>query len=257
MSYSGTMLAPAVSHRRLLTAIGRCGGSPVLDQPDRVWHTLTDVYRSRGSVHGKSGIGFGLLIAYVLPGFMLLAALSLVAPPLQLWLLGRADATPSVGGVLYVTAASILIGKLLNLFRWAALDTLHARMGVRRPVWDERLLPGRQQAFEMLVEQHYRYYQFYGNVFLALPLCLIAFRSSEISPLLAYGPLEGLLIVTEFALFYGSRDVLRRYYSRSALLFSDEGSAMTNGNHPKPKQNQKPEPSPKQSPEKPKQSAKK
>lgn len=181
----------------------------------------------------RSRFGFGLLIAYVLPGFSVLAAASLVFEPLQVWLLGPSEAAPAVGGVLYVTAASILIGKLLNALRWVVLDWLHAKTGIARPEWDDRQLPGSLQAFEMLVEDHYRYYQFYGNMALALPIVLLCVRVSpdgEPVPLWAF---ELPLLVIESVLIACSRDALRRYFLRAQALLRKEECPMTNGSHPK------------------------
>lgn len=185
-------------------------------------------------MRGHSQIGFGLLCAYVLPGFTLLASLSLVLEPLQVWLLGSARELPAVGGVLYVTAASVLLGQLLNLLRWAFLDWIFSSTGIRRPVWDEQQLSERLQAYEFLVESHFRYFQFYGNMAIALPLSLIAVRLSAHSAWFPTGTLELATIALETTLIFGARDALRRYFSRSVILLGKDASAMTNGSHPKP-----------------------
>lgn len=190
---------------------------------------------------GRSGIGFGLLIAFVLPGFTVLAALSLLFEPLQVWLLGPAGESPAVGGVLYVTAASVLIGQLLNVLRWAVLDSVFEATGIKRPTWDEQRLPERLQAFEALVENHYRYFQFYGNMALAIPIAWLAFRFSVYSGVIPHGPLELGVLVLELTLIAGSRDALRRYFLRSQTLLGKDSSAMTNGHHPKPQPPKQPE----------------
>ncbi|MEM9167928.1 MAG: hypothetical protein AAGB48_13000 [Planctomycetota bacterium] len=184
----------------------------------------------------RQGYGFGILIAYILPGFTLLASLSLLIPSISIWLLGPASASPAVGGVLYVTAASVLLGLLLGVTRWATLDRFHTATGITRPTWDERLLPERLAAFELLVENHFRYYEFYGNLTVGLPLAWLAFRLSEPGSTLAIGPIEAGLLIIETILFLGSRDALRVYFRRSSVLLTEEISTMTNGNHPVPKQ---------------------
>jgi len=188
---------------------------------------------SRGNVRQRTTIGFGLLCAYVLPGFTVLASLSLLYEPLQIWLVGPAQESPAIGGVLYVTAASILLGQLLNVLRWAVLDWVFTWTGIRRPVWDERLLPERLQAFELLVENHYRYFQFYGNLAVAIPISLIAVRQSVYSQEFAPGSLELFALALFTLLLAGSRDALRQYFTRSSLLFGKDAPEMTNGNHPK------------------------
>ena len=46
---------------------------------------------------------FGLVIAYLIPGFLALAGLSPHLPTVQAWLGTLPDESPSVGGFLYVT----------------------------------------------------------------------------------------------------------------------------------------------------------
>lgn len=174
-------------------------------------------------LRGRVGIGFGLLIAYVLPGFTLLASLAFVFPPLELWLLGPTTESPAVGGVLYTTAASILLGKLINVIRWATLDRIFAITGIRQPAWNEALLQERLPAFEALVENHRRYHEFYGNMAIALPLALLAVRSSPVSSILPFGPTELFVLLMEGVLIAGSRDALRRYFRRTQALLSSQG----------------------------------
>ncbi|NQT12021.1 MAG: hypothetical protein HQ582_04700, partial [Planctomycetes bacterium] len=79
---------------------------------------------------------FGLLIAYVLPGFVALSGLSLFSPTVMAWLHGVPDGCPTAAGFLYVTLASIGIGMTVNALRWLTLDSLHHRTGVHYPAWD-------------------------------------------------------------------------------------------------------------------------
>jgi hypothetical protein len=82
------------------------------------------------------------------------------------------------------------------------------------------------------VEDHYRYYQFYSNTLVALTLLAVA---RLVQPVAAIGP-ERLLdmgIVVLVMLFgAGSRDTLRRYYSRASVVMEAARKArsnMTNG----------------------------
>ena len=158
----------------------------------------------------------------MLPGFLLLTAVSLLVPPLETWLLGPASDAPSVGGVVYATAASVLLGKLLNVVRWAFLDTLHTATGLRRPVWNERLLPERLSAFQLLVENHFRYYEFYGNTAIALPLAWMCVRLSSTSSAIPLGLPDAGVVILTLLLLVASRDALRRYFLRSADLLAKD-----------------------------------
>ncbi len=141
-----------------------------------------------------------------------------------------------MGGVLYVTAASIVVGMILNTLRWVLLDSLHHATGITRPAWNDALLSDHLPAFERLVEDHFRYYQFYGNTAFAAAAGFIAWRLSPAGALApTLWPELGLLIL-ELTLVAASRDALRRYYGRtSRLLAHSREDHMTNGSHPKTK----------------------
>lgn len=183
---------------------------------------------------------FGLLIAYILPGFTLLWGISYLSDTVQTWLSGAAS--PTVGGVVYTTAASITLGMILNAFRWLLVDSLHHATGLRRPAWDDRLLESRLNAFTRLVQDHFQFHQFYANTALAL---LVTYPMWRLHGGGGSVFTDAFLIVLEGVLILSSRDALSRYYRRTSLLLGDEQrrETMTNGSHPKP---QNPKPAPKE-----------
>ena len=52
---------------------------------------------------------FGLLIAFLLPGFIVLWGLSYFSATVRLWLAGSGQ-SPTVGGFMFVTLASVAAG---------------------------------------------------------------------------------------------------------------------------------------------------
>jgi hypothetical protein len=111
---------------------------------------------------------FGLLIAYVLPGFVALWGGSYHVEAVRPWLQATPKDAPTVGGFLYTTLASTTLGLVISGVRWAVVDQLLARTGIRQPRWDFELFAERLTAYEILVVNHYRYYQFYANMLVAL-----------------------------------------------------------------------------------------
>jgi hypothetical protein len=177
---------------------------------------------------------FGLIIAYVLPGFIGLAGIALLAPAVGDWLRPVNQGELSVGPAVYVILAATTVGMIVSCFRWLIIDHFHHWMGVIRPAWDDSRLEEHLGAFNYLVEVHYRYYQSYANMIVAIVLAYAPNRIMEWLPFLSAGTDAGVLILCT-VLFLGSRDALLNYYAGTARLLSHTaekgftGDAMTNG----------------------------
>ena len=167
---------------------------------------------------------FGLLIAYVLPGFVALWGLSHVSATIAAWLGSSPTDMPTVGGFLYVTLASVGAGLTVSTMRWLVIDTIHHRTGIPAPDWDFTRLSERTAAYDVLIEIHYRYYQFYGNSLVAVWLAFVV-RWSDVC-LSIWEPV-GVMALSPI-LWLGSRDTLRKYYRRTeAAMASAEPKIAT------------------------------
>jgi hypothetical protein len=127
------------------------------------------------------------------------------------------SADPTVGSFLYVALGSLGAGMICSAFRWALIDTLHHRTGLRAPEFNFRQLQANIDAFQLAVEHNYRYYQFHASMALAVLFYAVLDQWTKalwsLPALLALGILEVVLLLT-------SRDCLRRYYSRTRQLLS-------------------------------------
>jgi len=156
---------------------------------------------------------FGHIIAFMIPGFILIWALSLFSPTLASWL-GSAEAAATVGGFFFATVASVVAGLFVSALRVTCLDSIHHHTGVPLPKFDYSKLQANKDAFLIVIEQLYRYYQFHANTFIAVILAYIV-RLISIKrwpwgePLLAI-PVLGF----ELVLFVASRQSLSRSYLR-------------------------------------------
>lgn len=164
-----------------------------------------------------TGNNFGVLIAFTLPGFLLLWGLTFSFPELAKLLAKSAEAeAPTVGGFLYVTLASLAVGLVVSAVRWLILDSLfHRVIGPKNPNIDFGKLRDQQAytLFQGLNENHYRYYQYYSNTLISAVAALIAFakvRGLHAMSLLMWLALLGVCL----ALFLGSRDCLSKFYAR-------------------------------------------
>lgn len=166
---------------------------------------------------------FGPLIAYLVPGATALTGLSPFLPPVRAWLEGTATNAPTIGGLLYLSLASLAAGMTVSAVRWATLDTLHARTGLRPPKLDFAHLPGKVEELRLLIEIHYQHYQFYANMLVAVFVAYVGYRVHVgfAAPDLA----DLAVVVLEPVFYFTSRDTLRKYYTRSRQLLTASPAA--------------------------------
>jgi hypothetical protein len=177
---------------------------------------------------------FGLIIAYLLPGFIGLAGFAPLVPAVAIWLQPVGQGEAGFGPPMYAVMGAGTLGMVLSCYRWVIIDTIHRRTGIVAPQWDDARLDERLEAFDYLVESHYRYYQFYANTIIAVLWAYPVHRFMKTSPLLGMGTDLGVLILCA-VLFAGSRDALAKYYIRTSrlvgLVAEKDSDVMTNGNH--------------------------
>ncbi len=160
---------------------------------------------------------FGVLIAYLLPGFVSLWAVAAFSPAVDSWLTSAPHAQPTVGGFLYTTLGSLSGGLTISAVRWAVVDTFHHATGLVPPEWDFSKLRDRLDAFEALVENHYRYYQFYSNMLVAVVAVFLA-RAAHLGTVCSTDRLQIVLLLLAGVFLAASRDTLGKYYGRASQL---------------------------------------
>jgi len=181
---------------------------------------------------------FGLLVAYVLPGFIALGGIALLVPAVAEWLQPSPGQSGwEIGPPVYAILAATAAGVTLSCFRWIIVDHVHHWTGVKPPSWNLGALEDRLDAFNYVVEGSYRYYQAHANMLIAIVWTYSLIRWAGTFPLLGPGTDLGVIVLSA-GLFAGSRDALAKYYWRSTQLvgFVAEkqyfGENMTNGFHP-------------------------
>jgi hypothetical protein len=162
---------------------------------------------------------FGVIIAFLLPGFLLLWGLSFSSADIAGWLAtASADKGANIGGFLYATLASLALGLIISAVRWLIIDSaLHHIFGPARQNINFGKLIDKDAfaAFQGVVENHYRYYQYYSNTFVALVSVVAVYCGvgKELSGRMWIG-----VITIGAALFLASRDTLKKYYERAIKI---------------------------------------
>src|SRR5216684_3071408 len=136
------------------------------------------VVRCAHSMKEVSSGNFGLLIAFILPGFIVLWGLSYSSATVRLWL-SVAGGTPTIGGFMFGTLASVAAGVTVSTVRWLVIDKIHHWTGIRQPPWNFSRLGRNVDAYNVLNDIHYKFYQFHANGLIALLFVYVARRIHE------------------------------------------------------------------------------
>ncbi|MEQ1829928.1 MAG: hypothetical protein ABL921_28455 [Pirellula sp.] len=161
---------------------------------------------------------FGLLIAFVLPGFIYLLGTIAIDNGGSIDWPHQVKSLNDLGGLLFFILAATAIGMVLSAIRWIVLDNVHHATGLTAPALDYRNLEIKQASFMLVVENNYRYYLFYGNTLMAMVLIGLSGFTNETG--LSRLTLIRLLAIC-LVLFFASRDSLSRFYSRSRLIMGE------------------------------------
>lgn len=165
-----------------------------------------------------SNANFGPLIAYLVPGATALWGLSQFSPPLHALFAATPSDAPTISGFLYLTIASLSAGMTVTAIRWAVVDTIHSVTGLCPPDLDFSQLDRRVDAFNLLIEIHYRHYQYYANMFVATAIAYVCYRL-KVATFHAGWQDIGVLVL-ECVFLMTSRDTLRKYYQRTSQLLA-------------------------------------
>ena len=160
---------------------------------------------------------FGPLIAYLVPGATALFGISEFYPPLRAWFAFAATDAPTIGGFLYLTVASVALGMVVSAVRWAIVDTFHSVTGLPLPPLDFSKLGRNVEAFNLLIEIHYKHFQFYSNEFVALAIAYVSYRAKH-GGVPSLGWLDLGFVAIEAIFILASRDTLAKYYKRGSQL---------------------------------------
>jgi hypothetical protein len=118
-------------------------------------------------------INFGVLIAFILPGSVAVYGLRYVSPRISaLW--GMLETGQLIIGPLILLALlTLAVGLIVSSLRTVVLERIFYLTCVQEQKINYKEIADHKDFFKEMIENVYRYEQFYGNVFLALLFCSI------------------------------------------------------------------------------------
>jgi hypothetical protein len=159
---------------------------------------------------------FGVIIAFLLPGFLLLWGFSYSQPELATWLMNMSSKdAPMIGSFLYATIASLVLGLLISAVRTVIVDNfLYHITRLRRPNIQSSKLKNKDTltAFTAVIENHYRYYQYYANSVVAIAAAYASYVFEKGLPSTLISILTTVILLV---LGYAAREELRSFNERA------------------------------------------
>lgn len=177
----------------------------------------------------ESILDFGLVIAYIFPGCVVLGGVAAGFSVVERWLAGAFESA-AFGGFLYFVLASVGAGLTASTVRWLVVDSLLHLTGIRPPAWDFARLTERTEAYLLLIENHYRYYQFYSNTLVATLFTYGGWRVGRFSANVPFGGPELSVVILATLFAAASRNTLRNYYSKAGALLERNSPIQMSGN---------------------------
>ena len=115
---------------------------------------------------------FGIVIAFVLPGLAAFYSLSFWSSIVNNILKTFLTVNSNVGLFLLVFAAAVIIGLHVTLIRWLLFEVWLCRAHKLDPSFFRNLgmAEERLSAFRAVVDEHYRYHQFWGGMAVVIPI---------------------------------------------------------------------------------------
>ena len=96
----------------------------------------------------------------------------------------------------------------MSAIRWALIDTLHSYTGLPLPALDFSRLGKNVEAFGLLIEIHYKHFQYYSNMVVSTAIAYTCYRV-KLGGLWPLGGLDVAFVVLEVIFFITSRDCLQ------------------------------------------------
>jgi len=158
---------------------------------------------------------FKNIIAYLIPGVIGLYAISRHSSTISNLFVGGKQASEATS-ILLIVLLSLGIGIIINAITWAIIRPIIECVGDTRPDLDySKLNKDIMGAFKVIIDENFRYYQAYSNMFTSLIIFLLfyIYKNSILR-----GDIIVITIFTCIVLFFASRDSLNRSYRNMRLL---------------------------------------
>ena len=115
----------------------------------------------------------GIILAYVAPGIIAVLGVIHASERLRSWFVAQSG--PTLGGAFLLLLAALSAGLFADAITNLVIEPIHHETGVKQGVWSYAALTEQRFAqFEGIVQNHFRYHQFYANTFTCILFAYLA-----------------------------------------------------------------------------------
>jgi hypothetical protein len=162
---------------------------------------------------------FGLVIAYLLPGFAAFFALCFWSPPIQDLFSKFLVAESSVGSFLLVLICSLTAGLEVSIFRWILFEKVLCKSKkLDRTKFAHLSVEAKLTAFRAAVDEHYRYHQFWGGMAFAIPFIGVGIVNASSGSTREKSCLGIAFLIVEVVTIIAARSAFNNYIDRAANI---------------------------------------
>ena len=169
---------------------------------------------------------FGLLIAFFLPGLAGFYGLAFWSPAVKNLFDTFLTAESNVGLFFLVFGGGVIIGLQVTLLRWLLFERLLCK-SVNFDSTDFEPLGKDEKklaAFRAVADEHYRYHQFWGGMFIVMPIFFIGWLVHSWSTLHCFCRISSIVAFTivEVVTAYGAVTAFKYYVTRGKQILKGD-----------------------------------
>ncbi len=175
----------------------------------------------RSGMKDVTTTSFGLIIAYLLPGMVGLYSLTSWSPELRRIFGTFLTAESNIGLFFLVVLAALVVGLLVNSFRWLLYERWICRVSRLNPVEFGNLgVEGRLAAYRVAIDENFRYSQFSGSMSVVFLLLYVGWLKDSWGRLSykTIGISFLVLFLVELVTVLAAKEAYERFVARSRRI---------------------------------------
>jgi hypothetical protein len=171
---------------------------------------------------------FGLVIAFLLPGVVLLYGLSFWSGDVERLFATFLTAQSTLGLFLMVILAALALGLVITVPRYFFFECFICRHHrIESALFSKLCVSETLTAFRAVADEHYRYHQFWGGLVVVSPVLYVGWLRAHVAQLSWLAVLGTALGFVIFELFMGAAAALayRQYGARGTEILKGAANA--------------------------------